>query len=327
MAVRAAVGRFDRDDIAGFIDLLPETLDGIPLRHAIEPRHESFRDDTFFELCRARNIAVVFEDSDEYPCIEADTADFAYARLQRMNEDIPTGYDEAALDALPKRGARLGQGRPDAYIFMINGAKVRAPAARYGAAGTASLTKDRCALPTSRSASACSRQRVAWAKRLLRRPRAMPSRSTRIHGDVLIDFSAPDGLEASLDRAISAGIPILIGTTASMRLPTSALPRRRKQIAVLRAANTSLGVALLAELVERAARVLGPDWDIEIAETHHRMKADAPSGTALLLGEAAARGRGTELDAERGRDGTGLEREAGRDRFCFASRRNGRRRS
>ena len=61
---------------------------------------------------------------------------------------------------------------------------------------------------------------------------------------------------------------------------------------MLRAANTSLGVALLADLVERAARVLGPDWDIEIVETHHRLKADAPSGTALALGEAAARGRG-----------------------------------
>ena len=90
---------------------------------------------------------------------------------------------------------------------------------------------------------------------------------------------------------------------------------------MLRAANTSLGVALLAELVERAARVLGPDWDIEIAETHHRMKADAPSGTALLLGEAAASGRGTPLNAERGRDGTGLNRERGS--IGFASLRGG----
>jgi uncharacterized protein YecE (DUF72 family) len=120
--------QFDRDDIAGFIDLLPERLDGIALRHAIEPRHESFRDDRFFELCRARNIAVVFEDSDDYPTIEAETADFSYARLQRMNEDFPTGYDEAALDGFAKRAAKW-QKRGDAYIFMINGAKVRAPAA------------------------------------------------------------------------------------------------------------------------------------------------------------------------------------------------------
>jgi len=120
--------KFDRDDIAGFIDLLPERLDGIALRHAIEPRHESFRDEEFLALCRARNIAVVFEDSDDYPLIEADTADFAYVRLQRMSEEVPTGYDDAALDRFAAK-AREWQKRGDAYIFMINGAKVRAPAA------------------------------------------------------------------------------------------------------------------------------------------------------------------------------------------------------
>jgi uncharacterized protein YecE (DUF72 family) len=120
--------KFDGDDIAGFIDLLPEELDGIKLRHAIEPRHDSFRDDKFFDLCRDRNIAVVFEDSDEYPCVEADTADFSYARLQRMNEDVATGYDAATLDRFAGK-ARDWQKRGDAYIFMINGAKVRAPAA------------------------------------------------------------------------------------------------------------------------------------------------------------------------------------------------------
>jgi uncharacterized protein YecE (DUF72 family) len=120
--------KFDRDDIAGFIDLLPEKLEGIPIRHAIEPRDESFKDDKFFDLCRARNIAIVFEDSDDYPCIEAETADFAYARLQRMNEDVPTGYEAETLDGFAKR-ARQWQQRGDVYIFMINGAKVRAPAA------------------------------------------------------------------------------------------------------------------------------------------------------------------------------------------------------
>jgi len=120
--------RFDRDDIAAFIDLLPEKLEGIALRHAIEPRHASFNDGKFFELCRVRNIAVVFEDSDEYPCIEADTADFAYARLQRMHEDVDTGYDGAALNGFAER-ARQWRTRGDAYVFMINGAKVRAPAA------------------------------------------------------------------------------------------------------------------------------------------------------------------------------------------------------
>jgi 4-hydroxy-tetrahydrodipicolinate reductase len=141
------------------------------------------------------------------------------------------------------------------------------------------------------------------------------------HGDVLVDFSAPDALQESLDRAISGGIPILVGTTGLDAKADALIAEAAKGIAVLRAANTSLGVALLAELVERAARVLGPDWDIEIAEIHHRMKADAPSGTALLLGDAAARGRGSTVKAERGRDGTGLKREPGA--IGFASLRGG----
>ena len=121
--------KFDPDDIAGFIDLLPSELDGMKLRHAIEPRHESFRDDRFFDLCRARNIAVVLEDSAEYPTIEADTADFAYARLQRMSEEVPTGYEAAALDGFAARAKAWQEDGRDAYIFMINGAKVRAPSA------------------------------------------------------------------------------------------------------------------------------------------------------------------------------------------------------
>jgi 4-hydroxy-tetrahydrodipicolinate reductase len=141
------------------------------------------------------------------------------------------------------------------------------------------------------------------------------------HGDVLVDFSVPAALQASLDRAVSAGIPILVGTTGLVSSADPLIADAAKSIAVLRAPNTSLGVALLAEMVERAARVLGPDWDIEIAELHHRMKADAPSGTALLLGEAAARGRGTEFRAERGRDGTGLKRKSGA--IGFASLRGG----
>ena len=141
------------------------------------------------------------------------------------------------------------------------------------------------------------------------------------HGDVLVDFSAPAALQASLDRAVSAGVPILVGTTGFDELAEQRIVAAAKNVAVLRAANTSLGVALLAELVERAARVLGPQWDIEIAETHHRHKADAPSGTALMLGEAAARGRGTALKAEAGRNGTGLKREPGA--IGFAALRGG----
>lgn len=130
-------------------------------------------------------------------------------------------------------------------------------------------------------------------------------------GDVLVDFSSPTALPASLDRAVSAGIPILIGTTGLDDLAGRRIEEAARHVAVLRAPNTSLGVALLADLVERAARVLNPDWDIEVVEAHHRHKADAPSGTALHLGEAAARGRGGEPKQERGRDGTELVREPG----------------
>jgi uncharacterized protein YecE (DUF72 family) len=125
----AARRKFDADDIAAFIDHLPHDLDGMKVRHVIEPRHESFRDERFFDLCRARNIAIVYEDSDDYPLIEADTADFSYARLQRMNEEVPTGYDDAALDEHAERARVWAKGGRDVYIFMINGAKVRAPAA------------------------------------------------------------------------------------------------------------------------------------------------------------------------------------------------------
>lgn len=140
-------------------------------------------------------------------------------------------------------------------------------------------------------------------------------------GDVIVDFSAPEALQSSLDRAVSASVPILVGTTGLGADAGELIAAAARHVAVLRAANTSLGVALLAELVERAAHVLGTDWDIEIAEIHHRMKADAPSGTALMLGEAAAHGRGTPLTAERGRDGTGLKREPGA--IGFASLRGG----
>src|SRR5262249_3656603 len=127
--------KFDREDIAGFLKLLPETLDGIALRHAIEPRHESFRDEKFYELCRNHNAAIVFGDDDEFPCVDADTADFRYARLQRMREEVPTGYDDASLDSFEKRALDWRKEGRDAYIFMINGAKVRAPAAALALQG------------------------------------------------------------------------------------------------------------------------------------------------------------------------------------------------
>lgn len=141
--------------------------------------------------------------------------------------------------------------------------------------------------------------------------------------DVLVDFSSPAALEGNLHAAIGAGVPILIGTTGLEPRHHTAIDAAAQAIAVLQTGNTSLGVTLLAHLVREAAARLGPDWDIEVLEMHHRMKVDAPSGTALLLGEAAAEGRGIDLAAhsERGRDGqTGTRAEGA---IGFASLRGG----
>ena len=141
--------------------------------------------------------------------------------------------------------------------------------------------------------------------------------------DVLVDFSAPGALAANLDAATTAGVAIVIGTTGLHAVQHALIDEAAGRVPVLQAANMSLGVNLLAFLVREAAARLGDDWDIEIVEMHHRHKADAPSGTALLLGRAAAEGRGVALDAvsDRGRDGITGAREAGH--IGFASLRGG----
>jgi 4-hydroxy-tetrahydrodipicolinate reductase len=144
-----------------------------------------------------------------------------------------------------------------------------------------------------------------------------------VESDVLVDFSSPAALEANLDAAITAGVPIVVGTTGLEERHHWLCDHAAERTAVLQTGNTSLGVTLLAHLVREAASRLGEDWDIEIVETHHRMKVDAPSGTALLLGEAAAVGRGIDLarHSARGRDGITGARRAGD--IGFASLRGG----
>jgi 4-hydroxy-tetrahydrodipicolinate reductase len=141
--------------------------------------------------------------------------------------------------------------------------------------------------------------------------------------DVLVDFSSPNALEANLDACMAAGKPIVVGTTGLEERHHFLIDDAARDIAVLQTGNTSLGVNMLAALVKQAAARLGDDWDIEIVEMHHRHKVDAPSGTALLLGEAAAKGRGIELKAnsERGRDGITGARANGA--IGFASVRGG----
>ena len=141
--------------------------------------------------------------------------------------------------------------------------------------------------------------------------------------DVLVDFSSPDALEANLDIAVEAATPILIGTTGLADRHHFLIDHAADRIAVLQTGNTSLGVAMLLHLVREAALRLDADWDIEIAEMHHRTKVDAPSGTATMLGEAAAEAREIRLHeaSERGRDGVTGARVRGA--IGFASLRGG----
>ncbi|HYM73551.1 MAG TPA: 4-hydroxy-tetrahydrodipicolinate reductase [Stellaceae bacterium] len=131
--------------------------------------------------------------------------------------------------------------------------------------------------------------------------------------DVVIDFSLGAATAAHAALAAEHGTPIVIGTTGLSAAETDAVRAAAQRIPIVWAANTSLGINLLLGLVEQVAARLGPDWDIEIVEMHHRGKADAPSGTALALGRAAATARGTTLDvvAQRGRDGITGPRQRG----------------
>lgn len=141
--------------------------------------------------------------------------------------------------------------------------------------------------------------------------------------DVLVDFSSPHALEDNLAACVAAQKPIVIGTTGLEERHHWLIDDAAQDIAVLQTGNTSLGVTMLAALVREAASRLGTDWDIEIVEMHHRMKVDAPSGTALLLGEAAAAGRHIDLatSSERGRDGMTGARKPGA--IGFAALRGG----
>jgi uncharacterized protein YecE (DUF72 family) len=137
--------QFDPDDFGAFLKLLPAEQDGVKLRHAVEPRHESFRDPGFVAMARAAGVAIVFADAEDYPCIPDLSGDFVYARLQRNREEEPAGYPPAELDRWAAAAGAWSRGesppgfaysadppiaRPrETFIFFISGAKVRAPAA------------------------------------------------------------------------------------------------------------------------------------------------------------------------------------------------------
>ena len=117
-----------------------------------------------------------------------------------------------------------------------------------------------------------------------------------LEADVVIDFSAPDASMHHVALAAEMGKTMVIGTTGLTSDQEDMLRKAAKQTAIVYCANTSVGVTLLTHLVEQVAATLTSGWDIEILETHHHHKVDAPSGTALALGKAAARGRKVDLD-------------------------------
>jgi 4-hydroxy-tetrahydrodipicolinate reductase len=117
--------------------------------------------------------------------------------------------------------------------------------------------------------------------------------------DVVIDFTSPAGTIAVVEAAGASSVAVITGTTGLGAAELAMLERASQRIALLSAPNFSLGVNVMLGLAEQAARALGPAFDLEIVETHHRAKKDAPSGTALALGEALARGRGLALDKAR----------------------------
>ena len=138
--------RFDSEDFSAFLDLLPDEVGGRKLRHALEVRHESFRDEAFVEMARKRGAAIVFADSAKYPSLADPTADFVYARMEDAKAAVETGYTSAELDRFAEMAKAWAQGevpggldyvgapperagKRDVFVFMINGAKVRAPAA------------------------------------------------------------------------------------------------------------------------------------------------------------------------------------------------------
>lgn len=126
---------------------------------------------------------------------------------------------------------------------------------------------------------------------------------------VLIDFSSPVALGERIKECVAIGCGLVVGTTGLANVDLEELEIAGKKIPVLQSYNMSLGVNLLVQFVSRTAAVLGEDWDVEIIETHHNLKKDAPSGTALMLKDAVLRGRGKNSDIVHGRKGESLRKK------------------
>jgi 4-hydroxy-tetrahydrodipicolinate reductase len=136
--------------------------------------------------------------------------------------------------------------------------------------------------------------------------------------DAVIDFTTPAATLRHAEIAAARKLIYVIGTTGISESDEQAIVKASEHATIVKASNMSLGINLLVQLTKTVAEVLDVDFDIEIMEMHHRLKVDAPSGTALMLGEAAAKGRGVKLGdvAERGRDGHTGERAPGQIGFA-----------
>ena len=120
--------KFDPDDFEAFLKLLPKEVGKLPLRHALEVRHDSFKDQRFYDLARKYNAAIVYAHDKDFPEIDEPTAEFTYARLMQSEEKVKAGYKPADLDKWAKRSKAWAK-KGDAFVYFISGAKVRNPAA------------------------------------------------------------------------------------------------------------------------------------------------------------------------------------------------------
>ncbi|MEP4378027.1 MAG: 4-hydroxy-tetrahydrodipicolinate reductase [Alphaproteobacteria bacterium] len=141
--------------------------------------------------------------------------------------------------------------------------------------------------------------------------------------DAVIDFTVPAATAAHAAMSAEAGCALIAGTTGLEAAHRAALDAAAAKVPVVWASNMSSGVNLLFAITEQVARALDPDFDIEIVEMHHKHKVDAPSGTALSLGEAAARGRGVDFDTEKVLSREGITGERQRGNIGFATLRGG----
>ncbi len=139
--------RFEKDDFGKFLDGLPREVGGVPLKHVMEPRHESFRDPAFAQLCRDQNVGIVLADHEKYPMFADVTSDFVYMRLQQGSDDVATAYEDEPLTEWADRAATYAQGgvpgglamadpafaptkvKRDVFVYFIHEGKIRAPAA------------------------------------------------------------------------------------------------------------------------------------------------------------------------------------------------------